>query len=150
MPIAILGTILGCMIMGESVSIYTQIGIILLLGLSAKNAILIVEYATDYRREGESIYNSALDAGYVRFRPIIMTSLAFVVGILPLLFATGAGAESRISLGTAVVFGMALNAFIGTLFVPNFWDVMQRLQEKFTGRNNSESPSEKNNSPNHS
>lgn len=136
--------------MGESVSIYTQIGIILLLGLSAKNAILIVEYATDYRREGESIYNSALDAGYVRFRPIIMTSLAFVVGILPLLFATGAGAESRISLGTAVVFGMALNAFIGTLFVPNFWDVMQRLQEKFTGRNNSESPSEKNNSPNHS
>ena len=150
MPIAILGTILGCMIMGESVSIYTQIGIILLLGLSAKNAILIVEYATDYRSEGESIYNSALDAGYVRFRPIIMTSLAFVVGILPLLFATGAGAESRISLGTAVVFGMALNAFIGTLFVPNFWDVMQRLQERFTGRNNSESPSEKNNSPNHS
>ena len=136
--------------MGESVSIYTQIGIILLLGLSAKNAILIVEYATDYRSEGESIYNSALDAGYVRFRPIIMTSLAFVVGILPLLFATGAGAESRISLGTAVVFGMALNAFIGTLFVPNFWDVMQRLQERFTGRNNSESPSEKNNSPNHS
>ena len=86
----------------------------------------------------------------MRFRPIIMTSLAFVVGILPLLFATGAGAESRISLVTAVVFGMALNAFIGTLFVPNFWDVMQRLQEKFTGRNNSESPSEKNNSPNHS
>lgn len=149
MPIAILGTILGCMVIGESVSIYTQIGIILLLGLSAKNAILIVEYATDYRRNGESIYNSALDAGYVRFRPIIMTSLAFVIGILPLMFATGAGAESRISLGTAVVFGMALNAFIGTLFVPNFWDIMQRIQEKITGRNKQESLSEKNNSPNH-
>ena len=149
MPIAILGTVLGCMIMGESISIYTQIGIILLLGLSAKNAILIVEYATDYRRKGESIYDSALDAGNVRFRPIIMTSLAFVVGILPLMFATGAGAESRISLGTAVVFGMALNAIIGTLFVPNFWDVMQRLQERFIGRNTSESPSEKSNSQDH-
>ena len=149
MPIAILGTILGCMIMGLSISIYTQIGIILLLGLSAKNAILIVEYATDYRRKGESIYDSALDAGYVRFRPIIMTSLAFVVGILPLMFASGAGAESRISLGTAVVFGMALNAIIGTLFVPNFWDVMQRIQEKFTGRHKKESPSKTNNSPHH-
>ena len=149
MPIAILGTVLGCMIMGESISIYTQIGIILLLGLSAKNAILIVEYATDYRRKGESIYNSALDAGSVRFRPIIMTSLAFVVGILPLMFATGAGAESRISLGTAVVFGMALNAIIGTLFVPNFWDVMQRIQERFISPNKQESPSENNNSLHH-
>ncbi len=149
MPIAILGTVLGCFVMGESISIYTQIGIILLLGLSAKNAILIVEYATDYRRKGESIYSAALDAGDVRFRPIIMTSLAFVVGILPLMFASGAGAESRISLGTAVVFGMALNAIIGTLFVPNFWDVMQHLQERFISRNNSESPSEKNNSPHH-
>lgn len=139
MPIAILGTVLGCWIMGQSLSVYTQIGIILLLGLSAKNAILIVEYATDYRRKGETIYHSALDAGYVRFRPIIMTSLAFVVGILPLMFASGAGAESRISLGTAVVFGMALNAVIGTLFVPNFWDVMQRIQERFIGRNNKES-----------
>ena len=135
--------------MGQSISIYTQIGIILLLGLSAKNAILIVEYATDYRRKGESIYDSALDAGNVRFRPIIMTSLAFVVGILPLMFASGAGAESRISLGTAVVFGMALNAIIGTLFVPNFWDVMQRIQEKFTGRHKKESPSETNNFPHH-
>ena len=149
MPIAILGTVLGCMLMGESVSIYTQIGIILLLGLSAKNAILIVEYATDYRRKGETIYDSALDAGYVRFRPIIMTSLAFVVGILPLLFASGAGAESRISLGTAVVFGMALNAIIGTLFVPNFWDVMQRLQEFFTGRHKKEHQQETNNFPHH-
>lgn len=149
MPIAILGTVLGCMIMGESISIYTQIGIILLLGLSAKNAILIVEYATDYRQKGETIFDSALDAGNVRFRPIIMTSLAFVVGILPLMFASGAGAESRISLGTAVVFGMALNAIIGTLFVPNFWDVMQRVQERFINRNTSESLSEKSNFPDH-
>ena len=149
MPIAILGTVLGCMIMGQSISIYTQIGIILLLGLSAKNAILIVEYATDYRRKGETIYDSALDAGNVRFRPIIMTSLAFVVGILPLMFASGAGAESRISLGTAVVFGMALNAVLGTLFIPNFWDVMQRIQEKITGQRKKESLSKTNNSLHH-
>ena len=149
MPIAILGTVLGCIIMGQSISIYTQIGIILLLGLSAKNAILIVEYATDYRRKGETIYDSALDAGNVRFRPIIMTSLAFVVGILPLMFASGAGAESRISLGTAVVFGMALNAVLGTLFIPNFWDVMQRIQEKITGQRKKESLSKTNNSLHH-
>ena len=109
----------------------TQIGLILLLGLSAKNAILIVEYATDFRKAGEGISKAAADAGNIRFRPIIMTALAFVFGVMPMMFASGAGAESRISLGTAVVFGMALNAVIGTLFVPNFWDLMQRIQEKY-------------------
>ena len=78
-----------------------------------------------------------------------MTSLAFVVGILPLMFASGAGAESRISLGTAVVFGMALNAVLGTLFIPNFWDVMQRIQEKITGQRKKESLSKTNNSLHH-
>ncbi len=131
MPIAILGTVLGCICMNQSISIYTQIGLILLLGLSAKNAILIVEYATDYRKAGETIRQSAIDAGNVRFRPIIMTALAFIFGVMPMMFANGAGAESRISLGTAVVFGMALNAVIGTLFVPNFWELMQNIQEKY-------------------
>ncbi len=131
MPIAVLGTVLGCVIMNESISIYTQIGLILLLGLSAKNAILIVEYAVDFRKTGETIRQSAIDAGKIRFRPIIMTALAFVFGVMPMMFASGAGAESRISLGTAVVFGMALNAIIGTLFVPNFWELMQNIQEKY-------------------
>lgn len=130
MPTAILGTILGCFFMSQSISIYTQIGIILLLGLSAKNAILIVEYAVDYRKAGQPIRQAALNAGTVRFRPIMMTALAFVFGVMPMLFATGAGAESRISLGTAVVFGMAVNAIVGTLFVPNFWELLQRLQER--------------------
>lgn len=130
MPTAILGTILGCMAMGQSVSIYTQIGIILLLGLSAKNAILIVEYAIDYRKAGQTIRQAALDAGRVRFRPIMMTALAFVFGVMPMLFATGAGAASRLSLGTAVVFGMAVNAIVGTLFVPNFWELCQRFGER--------------------
>ena len=130
MPTAILGTIAGCMFMGQSVSIYTQIGIILLLGLSAKNAILIVEYARDYRAAGQDIRQAATDAGRVRFRPIMMTALAFVFGVLPMLFATGAGAGSRIALGTAVVFGMAVNAIIGTLFVPNFWVILQNFKER--------------------
>ncbi len=129
MPVAILGTVLGCILMGQSISIYTQIGLILLLGLSAKNAILIVEYATYFRKSGTPLTTSALDAGVIRFRPIMMTALAFIFGVMPMMFATGAGAESRVSLGTAVVFGMLLNAVIGTLFVPNFWELMQRLQE---------------------
>ncbi|MDE5809187.1 MAG: efflux RND transporter permease subunit, partial [Muribaculaceae bacterium] len=129
MPTAILGTIIGCMIMNQSISIYTQIGIILLLGLSAKNAILIVEYAVDYRKQGMSIRDAAIKAGDVRFRPIMMTALAFVFGVMPMLFASGAGAESRVSLGTAVVFGMAVNAIVGTLFVPNFWELLERFRE---------------------
>lgn len=131
MPMAILGTVIGCIFMSQSISIYTQIGIILLLGMSAKNAILIVEYAIDYRKAGQSIPKAAASAGNVRFRPIMMTAFAFVFGVMPMMFATGAGAESRISLGTAVVFGMAVNALVGTLFVPNFWALLQHFQEKY-------------------
>lgn len=130
MPTAILGTVIGCIFLSQSISIYTQIGIILLLGMSAKNAILIVEYARDYRRAGQSIEQAAASAGNVRFRPIMMTAFAFVFGVMPMIFATGAGAESRISLGTAVVFGMAVNALVGTLFVPNFWALLEHFKEK--------------------
>lgn len=131
MPTAILGTVIGCLFMGQSISIYTQIGIILLLGLSAKNAILIVEYAIDFRRSGMDIRSSAEQAGRIRFRPIMMTALAFVFGVMPMLFATGAGAASRVSLGTAVVFGMFINAVVGTLFVPNFWELLERFRERY-------------------
>lgn len=131
MPTAILGTIIGCYFMGQSISIYTQIGIILLLGLAAKNAILIVEYAIDFRKSGVPVAQAAQDAGRIRFRPIMMTALAFVFGVMPMLFATGAGAASRISLGTAVVFGMAVNAIVGTLFIPNFWELLERFRQKY-------------------
>ncbi len=134
MPTAVLGTVLGCIFMGQSISIYTQIGLILLLGMSAKNAILIVEYAMDFRKSGKSIRQSAHDAGVIRFRPIMMTALAFVFGVMPMMFSTGAGANSRIDLGTAVVFGMALNGLIGTLFVPTFWEVMQTVNERWLSK----------------
>ena len=133
-PTAILGAVLGCMFMHESISIYTQIGIILLLGMAAKNAILIVEYAMDFRKQGQPIRKAALDAGDIRLRPILMTALAFVFGVMPMMFATGAGAASRISLGCAVVVGMAVNAVLGTLFVPNFWELLQNFQEKYLSK----------------
>lgn len=129
LPFALLGVVAGCFLMNLSVSIYTQIGVVLLIALSAKNAILIVEFARDYRAQGDSIEQAALEAGRVRLRPILMTSLAFVLGVMPLVFATGAGAESRIALGTAVVFGMAVNMILGTLFIPYFYCLMQRLEE---------------------
>lgn len=131
LPVALLGALLGCWIMGTPVSIYTQIGIILLIALSAKNGILIVEFARDYRAAGNSIREAAFEAGHIRLRPILMTSFAFVLGVMPLLFATGAGAESRIALGAAVVFGMAMNTIFATIYIPSFYELMQKLQEKF-------------------
>ena len=134
MPVAVAGAALGSIVMNQSVSIYTQIGLILLLGMAAKNAILIVEYAMDFRKSGKSILQSALDAGSIRFRPIMMTALAFIFGVMPMMFSSGAGANSRIELGSAVVFGMTLNAFFGTLFVPVFWMVLQKFQEKYLSK----------------
>lgn len=132
LPVALLGAMIGCFVMGTPVSIYTQIGIILLIALSAKNGILIVEFARDFRAEGNSIREAAFEAGHVRLRPILMTSFAFVLGVMPLLFATGAGAQSRIALGAAVVFGMAMNTLLATIYIPNFYELMQKLQERFS------------------
>ena len=131
LPIAILGAMLGCWIMGEPVSIYTQIGIVLLIALSAKNGILIVEFARDYRKAGNSIREAAFEAGHVRLRPILMTSFTFVLGVMPLLFATGAGAGSRVALGAAVVFGMLVNTVVATLYIPNWYEVMQTIEERW-------------------
>lgn len=132
MPTALLGAVLGVILMSQNINIYTQIGIILLLGMAAKNAILIVEYAMDFRKQGVPLAKAAAEAGNIRFRPIMMTACAFVFGVMPMLFASGAGAQSRISLASAVVFGMAMNALVGTLFVPNFWLIMTRLHERFS------------------
>ncbi len=98
--------------------------------MAAKNAILIVEYARSFANSGMPPVQAAQQAGNIRFRPIMMTALAFVFGVMPMLFATGAGAASRISLGAAVVFGMAMNAAVGTLFVPPLWKLLQLRKTK--------------------
>jgi HAE1 family hydrophobic/amphiphilic exporter-1 len=134
-PIALLGAILGCAVMGIPVSIYTQIGIILLIALSAKNGILIVEFARDYRKLGYSVRESAYQAGHIRLRPILMTSLSFVFGVMPLLFATGAGAAGRESLGAAVVFGMLLNTVVATLYIPSWFEWVQKESKNPALRN---------------
>lgn len=130
-PIALLGAVMGCWLFGLPISIYSQIGIILLIALSAKNGILIVEFARDYRAVGNSIRQSAAEAASVRLRPILMTSLSFVFGVMPLLFANGAGAGSEQSLGVTVVFGMALNTIVATLYIPNWYEWMQTAQENW-------------------
>lgn len=133
-PIALLGAVMGCWLFGLPISIYSQIGIVLLIALSAKNGILIVEFARDYRAQGFGIRQSASEAASVRLRPILMTSLSFVFGVMPLLFASGAGAGSELSLGATVVFGMALNTVVATLYIPSWYEWMQTVEERLRGR----------------
>src|SRR5690554_1082791 len=125
-PFALLGALLGLLIRDMPNDIYFQIGLIVLIGLAAKNAILIVEFAAQIWAEGKSRREAALEAARLRFRPIIMTSLAFILGVLPLALATGAGASARQSMGTGVVFGMLAATFIATLFVPMFFTRLLR------------------------
>lgn len=130
LPIALLGVVIGVMIMNLPISVYTQIGVVLLIALAAKNAILIVEFARDYRASGKSAEEAAMEGGRVRLRPILMTSFAFILGTLPLVISTGAGAASRISLGIAVFAGMIMTSIVGTLFIPNFYLLVQGRSRK--------------------
>ena len=132
-PLALLGTVIALTTLGLANNLYTQIGIILLIALAAKNAILIVEYAREKRAEGMEIAEAAVEAARLRFRPILMTSFAFILGVLPLVFATGAGASSRASIGIAVVSGMLASTCLAVLFVPSFFTVLQRLEEHGKG-----------------
>ncbi len=130
-PLALIGPVLVLNGLGLANNLYTQIGLMLLIALSAKNAILIVEMAREHRlRDGEPIIDSAVAAARMRFRPILMTSFAFILGVVPLVTATGAGANARASLGLSVFSGMIASTCLAVLFVPSFFVVLQRLEEK--------------------
>jgi multidrug efflux pump subunit AcrB len=126
-PIGVFGALLALSLVGLTNNIYAQIGLILLIGLSAKNAILIVEFAKANVDEGEDILQSTVEAAKMRLRPILMTSFAFILGVMPLAFATGAGAGSRVSMGVAVCAGMACATLFGIFIIPVLFFVVERM-----------------------
>lgn len=131
-PLALLGTVSALTALGAASNLYTQIGLILLIALGSKNAILIVEYARQRRAEGMEVVAAAVEGARLRFRPILMTSFAFILGVFPLVIATGAGAGARRSIGLAVFSGMIASTCLVVVFVPSFYVVMQRIQERWT------------------
>ncbi|RZF92956.1 multidrug efflux RND transporter permease subunit [Pseudoalteromonas sp. CO302Y] len=133
-PLALFGAMLALYVIGMENNIYAQVGLVLLIGLSTKTAILIVEFAMEERSAGKGILEAALNAAKMRFRAVLMTALSFVLGVLPLVFASGAGAGSRISLGVTVLFGMLAATIFGTLLVPLFYTLVQGMREKIKGQ----------------
>jgi hydrophobe/amphiphile efflux-1 (HAE1) family protein len=123
-PFAVLGALVAIWLRGLDNDVYFQIGLVTLIGLAAKNAILIIEFAAQRHRQGLSVYDAALAAARLRFRPIVMTSLAFILGVLPLATSTGAGSASRHSIGTGVIGGMIAATFVAILFVPLFFRLL--------------------------
>ena len=120
-PLGVLGVVLGTLGRGLSNDVYFQIGLITIIGLSAKNAILIIEFAKDLQAEGKSVFDAALEAAHLRFRPIIMTSMAFTLGVVPLFIATGASSASQRAIGTGVIGGMITGTVLAVIFVPAFF-----------------------------
>ena len=127
-PLAVLGALTAQGLRGLQNDIYCQIGLVMLIGLAAKNAILIVEFAEQLRDRGLSIVDAAIEAARIRLRPILMTSLAFILGVMPLVFATGAGQEGRHSVGTAVAGGMFFATFLNVILIPVIYVVVQTLR----------------------
>ena len=130
LPVAGIGAYLGIWVCGLENNIYFQIGLVMLVGLVAKNAILIVEFAKEEVEKGRDVVSAALKAAHLRFRPIVMTSLAFILGLLPLVFASGPGSASRQGIGTGVFFGMLVAISVGIVFVPFFFVWIYRIKEK--------------------
>jgi HAE1 family hydrophobic/amphiphilic exporter-1 len=128
-PLSLVGPVSVLTGLGIDNNLYVQIGLILLIALSAKNAILIVEVARELRLAGKTIVESAIEAARARFRPILMTSFAFILGVTPLVVATGAGASARKSIGITVFSGMIASTCLAVLFVPSFFVILQRFEE---------------------
>jgi HAE1 family hydrophobic/amphiphilic exporter-1 len=139
-PMALVGVVLALMSRGYDNNLYTQVGLVLMIALASKNAILIVEFARDLHHEGRSIAEAAVEATRRRFRPIVMTSFAFILGVVPLTVASGAGAASQQAIGTVVFGGMMASTFLAIPFVPVFYVLLERGSERFRRRNRSESP----------
>ncbi|MGO9134944.1 MAG: efflux RND transporter permease subunit [Methylovirgula sp.] len=129
-PLALFGALFALWLRSKQIDVYSQIGFVMLIGLAAKNAILIVEFARRRREEGFGIVEAAMEAGRLRLRPILMTAFAFILGVVPLMIATGAGAASRQSIGTTVFGGMLAATILTLLFVPVFYAVIERLRER--------------------
>ena len=129
-PFAILGALLATWARGLSNDLYFQVGLVTLIGLAAKNAILIVEFAVIKAEEGLSYAEAAVEAAKLRFRPIVMTSLAFTFGVMPLALSTGAGSGSRHAIGTGMVGGMIFSTFIATIFVPMMYAIISETFDK--------------------
>jgi len=126
-PMAVLGALLFIFARGLVNDVYVQIGLVMLIGLSAKNSILIVEFAEQLIERGRSVTDAAIEAAELRLRPILMTSFAFILGVLPLYFATGAGALGRHSVGTAIVGGMLFSTVLNLLFIPVLYVTLKNL-----------------------
>jgi len=138
-PMCLLSAITGVILQGMDNNILTQIGLVVLVGLAAKNAILIVEFAKQAQEAGASAIDAAVDAAHIRLRPILMTSFAFILGVVPLAIATGAGAEMRQALGVTVLSGMLGVTFFGLIFTPMFYVLCRKLSPKAKGVDDSES-----------
>jgi HAE1 family hydrophobic/amphiphilic exporter-1 len=132
-PVAVLGALTAQWSRGFANDVYSQVGLVMLVGLAAKNAILIVEFAEQLRDRGMTVIDAAIEAARIRLRPILMTSLAFILGVLPLVVATGAGQVARQSVGTAVAGGMFVSTFLNLLFIPVLYVVVQSIRERFGG-----------------
>jgi len=132
-PFAVLGAMAGLAIVGLDFDVFGQIGLLMLVGLSAKNAILIVQFARYLQEAGRAPVEAAVEAARLRLRPILMTALSFVLGVLPLALSTGAGANARISLGVTVVGGMTAATVLSLLLVPSLYVVVERARRRLAG-----------------
>ena len=123
-PLALAGAVYALWLAGASINLYSQIGIILLIGLMAKNGILIVEFANQLRDEGKSVRDAVFEASVVRLRPILMTAISTMLGAVPLVLATGAGAESRIAIGTVIIGGLGLSTLLTLFLTPVLYNLL--------------------------
>ena len=141
-PMAVLGALFAQSLRGYADDIYCQIGLVMLIGLAAKNSILIVEFAEQLRAKGRSIVEAAVEAAELRLRPILMTSFAFILGVIPLAIASGAGAQGRRSVGTTIIGGMLVSTVLNLFFIPVLYIMLQTLLGKFGGKRSSRRPAQ--------